>query len=249
MARTKQTARLSVGGTPATTKKRKRESSSESEKINYDVTYESAFYAHYFENYATKKSNESNNNNIEEENKKQMIENTKEAFEPQWVIGECINPFSSNQEKEYWLGLNFHSKFDGNGIKTYGRPKLQLIFTLDISSSMSMTFEGEKDSTETKPTKTLQKIEVAKQAIHIICSQLQPEDSFGLVVFNDKAEVIQTLTKWKDTERKALEQKINSLKALNGTSLELGLKTASDLYANVEEELRTSRRIFFLTGL
>jgi len=46
---------------------------------------------------------------------------------------------------QYWLSVNFNSKYDGEGIKKHGRPTLNLVVALDISGSMFDPFQGTTD--------------------------------------------------------------------------------------------------------
>lgn len=175
---------------------------------------ETSFYAHYFE---TKKEESA-------------------IFSPRYSLAKCKHPLTG--ESEYWMSVNFVSKFDGPGIQKYGRPVLNLVVALDISGSMFNNFEGETGNS---------KMKVAKESLLIILSQLKPEDSFGLVLFNETASVVHPLTKWKDTDTVALEKKIMKFRPGGGTELTEGLKAATAMYAKVPEGC--SNRIFFLTDM
>jgi secreted protein with Ig-like and vWFA domain len=65
-------------------------------------------------------------------------------------------------------------------------------------------------------------LKVAKECLLIILSQLQPEDSFGLVLFNETATVIQPMTKWKDTDKVTLEKAITKFRTGGGTAVTAG---------------------------
>ena len=56
-------------------------------------------------------------------------------------ISEKGSPFFNDRGKlEYYIACGLNSKLDGDGIRTYGRPSLNLVIVLDISGSMSGYF-------------------------------------------------------------------------------------------------------------
>ena len=50
---------------------------------------------------------------------------TVKRFEPRFTSGAGVNPIT--KETEYWVGMSLNSKFDGEGMKKYGRPHLNLV--------------------------------------------------------------------------------------------------------------------------
>lgn len=73
--------------------------------------------------------------------------------------------------------MNFNSKYDGEGIRTHGRPVINLVVALDISGSMSSSFVGDDESGE-----SASKLDVAKESILSILSQLKV--SYLIVLLN-----------------------------------------------------------------
>lgn len=161
---------------------------------------------------------------------------TKDQFVPYFALGKY--------KQEYYMSVNFNSKFDGQGIVKYGRPDVHLVVCLDVSGSMSCPFTGE----ETQQV-GMSKLKVAKECILNIMSQLKPNDKFGLVIFSDNAHVIQPLTKWSETNETELHKNIAKFRPMGGTNLTAGLKASTTLLANGKEGLNCSSRIFFLTDM
>jgi len=155
-------------------------------------------------------------------------------FAPSYTVASANDPFTG--ELKNWVSLYFNSKFDGQEILK-GRPVLNLVVALDISGSMSMAFAGELEK---------QKIQVAKESLITLLGQLQPNDSFGLVVFNSEATVVQRLERWSSIDHKELERNIQNLRASGGTTISKAMVTATNLYVNASE---ASNRIFFLTDM
>ena len=50
---------------------------------------------------------------------------SKKRFETRFKTGAGKNPVT--KEEERWLGMSFNSMFDGKGIKTHGRPNLNVV--------------------------------------------------------------------------------------------------------------------------
>jgi hypothetical protein len=107
---------------------------------------------------------------------------------------------------------------------------------------------------------TVTKLQIAKEALRAILDQLQPEDSFGLVEFDESATVLHPLTKWKEIDQKNLLNIIDKIRIRGGTNLTNGKKTstlltfeghqqAAELFASAEEGTNRSNRIFFLTDM
>ena len=70
------------------------------------------------------------------------------------------------------------SKYDGNGIKKFGRAKCKLVIVLDISGSMG-------DSFNYKETKS--KLDIAKSVMKSMLEHISPEDYYSLILFDDVA--------------------------------------------------------------
>eukprot|EP01114_Cavostelium_apophysatum_P022625 TRINITY_DN824_c0_g1_i2.p1 TRINITY_DN824_c0_g1~~TRINITY_DN824_c0_g1_i2.p1 ORF type:complete len:516 (+),score=193.17 TRINITY_DN824_c0_g1_i2:1198-2745(+) len=225
MARTKQTARCSVGGKAPRANKAKGghvvpdNVKADEVEVESDISYESSFYAHFFE---TGKENN-------------------KVFSPRYAVATVKNPFNEN-EIEYWLSANFNSKYDGAGSKTHHRAVLNLVVALDISGSMGDEFVGDEDKSNIK-------IEVAKSCLKNLLSQLEGDDSFGLLVFDTKQDVLQPLMKWKDIDRAELHRKIDEIEDRGGTQVAPAFKAAAKMFENVEEGPNTSNRVFFMTDM
>lgn len=65
---------------------------------------------------------------------------------------------------------------------------------------------------------------------------MRPEDSFGLVLFNSTATVLQPLAAWKDIDSVALEKQIMKLRAEGGTNISKAVTAATDMYTTEQTE-------------
>ena len=247
MARTKQTARKSTGGkaprqsavfqnyaarkrAQATQQGKKELTDAElAVEAPADVTYDVSYESSFYAHHFTAQVT------------------TTDLFLPSFGLATTQNPLDTeNAETENWLSVNFNSCLDGSGIRTH-RACLHLVIVLDISGSMSDKFDGE-------PGKT--KIQIAQQSLLTLLKQLGPDDTLGIVLFNNSAMVLQPIEKVSSLNRKKLEADILKLRANGGTNISRAIEEASDLYesavykkATKDDNNMISRRIFFLTDM
>jgi Mg-chelatase subunit ChlD len=85
---------------------------------------------------------------------------------------------------EYWINIGTTSKYDGEGVKRFGRPACKFVIVLDISGSMGSPFK----STNEKEQTTI--IETAKRVMRDMLQVIKPSDYYSLVIFDNVSEVI-----------------------------------------------------------
>ncbi|KAJ5073298.1 inter-alpha-trypsin inhibitor heavy chain family member [Anaeramoeba ignava] len=159
------------------------------------------------------------------------------------------NPFTGN--KEYFISVAMKSKYDGEGIKKIGRPPLNCAVVLDISGSMGSGFRGRSNQEEEK----LSKLEVAKRTILGLTENFQKDDNFGVVIFDNDAEVLFPFQKWGQVDQEQLKKSINSLKPRGGTNMSEGIIEGARMIQKFLKESGTDpneisdreNRILFLT--
>eukprot|EP01125_Pyxidicula_operculata_P016820 TRINITY_DN582_c0_g1_i2.p1 TRINITY_DN582_c0_g1~~TRINITY_DN582_c0_g1_i2.p1 ORF type:complete len:675 (-),score=160.07 TRINITY_DN582_c0_g1_i2:58-2082(-) len=160
------------------------------------------------------------------------------VFSATYTTAVSRDPVSS--ELEYYLCVGLNSKYSGKGLVKFGRKLLNLVILLDISGSM-----GSNYSIESKKCK----LNVAKESIVSILDFLRPDDRIGIVLFDDKHQVLQELKLWKDVDRNELKKKIMEVRTHGGTSMTEGMKGAMSLYATLKDVRSTQyiNRIINLT--
>ena len=123
---------------------------------------------------------------------------------------------------------------------------LNAVIVLDISGSMdcSLTQDGKGN-----------RLSPAKEALIMFFSKMRDTDSFGLVVFDNRADTIVPCTKKSEINEKQLFETIKSIKTRGGTTLMTGfdeghknLKTYLDKYVKVNTS-NTENRILMLTDV
>ena len=106
-----------------------------------------------------------------------------------------------------------------------------IVFVVDRSGSMS----GEK-------------IEQAKNALQFILSQLNPNDRFSIVAFDDRLEVFSyTLQTVNNDTLMDARHFVNQLYADKSTDLEIALQTGLRIFERSESRAEASRLLIFLT--
>lgn len=197
-----------------------------------DVTYEGIFYDYYFDTGESKKC--------------------KKLFCPSYATAVSADPFSKN--KEYYLSVGLNS---GIQESDFERKKLNLVVVLDISGSMSSSFNryyydrlgGKKEIEDSDEDAVKSKIEIAAKSIVALLDHLEDDDQFGMVLFDDGAYLAKSLLPVDETDIGAIKEHILELCSKGGTNMESGIKMGTDLFAELTEvdQEEYENRIIFLT--
>jgi Ca-activated chloride channel homolog len=203
--------------------------------IPTDITYEGLFYDYYFDTGKKEKCNE--------------------LFCPSYSFAVSEDPISETVDHYLSVGLN-------SGIKEsdFARKKLNLVVVLDISGSMGSPFnqyyydqfgnkidfesEGEKEEDLAKS-----KMEVASESVVALLNHLNPDDRFGMVLFNDEGYLAKPLNIVADVDMGAIKDHILEISDQGGTNMSAGMKLGTELleeYSNVDQS-QYENRIIFLT--
>jgi Ca-activated chloride channel family protein len=166
------------------------------------------------------------------------VDEKSKLFKSCYSFAVSKDPFSG--KLEHYVCVTCVSCLDGDGLKKVGRPNLNLTILLDISGSMGSTFSG---TGETKP-----KLEVAKEAILAILSKLKPTDSFCLLTFDDKVDVLQPLALWDVKKSGPLKEKLAKLQTRGGTEMGVGMTACASVYDSLSKEQKSNEnRVIILT--
>lgn len=212
-----------------------------------DISYEGLFYDYFFDTGQTETCNK--------------------LFCPSYSSALSKDPFS--KQEEYFLSVGLNS-----GIKKtdFSRKRLNLVIVVDISGSMEDTFNryyydrfttkqkkkadqnsqeelfSEKEEEE-KENLNKTKLQSASESVVALLDHLKPEDSFGVVLFNNTAHLGKALTQVKNADLENIKQHILQLEADGGTNLSAGMQMATDLFGNTPKgtSQEVENRIIFLT--
>ncbi|MFZ2955825.1 MAG: VWA domain-containing protein [Candidatus Ozemobacteraceae bacterium] len=172
-----------------------------------------------------------------------------------WAVSQ--NPLTN--ETEYYLSVGLNSDTKENDFK---RKKLNLVVVLDISGSMDTTIQnyyydqyagaGKSGKNEEKVNTKLNKLQVACMSIVGILDQLNPDDRFGLVLFDQQAYLAKPLNFVGATNLTALKKHIIELETGGSTNMEDGLNTGAGMleeYADVNKNEYENRLIFLTDAM
>jgi Ca-activated chloride channel family protein len=195
-----------------------------------DITYEGLFYDYYFDTGQTK--------------------SCRKLFCPSYSYAVTRDPFS--HRTEYYLSVGLNS---GMEERDFERKKLNLVIVLDISGSMSSPFDEyyyDQFGNEVRLgwlERNKQKIEVAKDALVTVLDQLDSDDRFGIVLFNERAHLLQRMTRVRYTDMDEVEDSIFEIRADGSTNLADGMKLATELLEKYGDydPYDYENRIIFLT--
>ena len=196
-----------------------------------DITYEGLFYDYFFDTGEDKPCDQ--------------------LFCPSYTSALSRDPFS--KQKEYFLSIGLNSGIEQ---QDFSRKRLHLVIVLDISGSMSSPFDryhydqfGEKVWKKKNEDWNKTKIKAATESVVALLDHLEPEDSLGVVLFNDVSYLAKPLLEVKRTDMEAIKGHILELQSQGGTNMSSGMEMAGNIlkkYTN-ESEKEVEKRIIFLT--
>ena len=143
------------------------------------------------------------------------------------------------------MRLDFASKLDGDGIVKHGRPSLDLSVMLDVSGSMSMSFQDDRDSRN--------KLNVAKECINGVIDHLYPDDRIALSTFDSSQQTLFDLALATPKNKSNLTKILDKINANGSTDLTSGLSAAFDVLVNASNSQKKGndrmQRVMFITDM
>eukprot|EP01084_Bolivina_argentea_P110669 197563_1 len=218
------------------------------------ISYLGMFNEYYFDTTSKLSNTNMVTNNDEKNEEKDPDVN---LFYPSYCYGKSKRVFNDNnnnnnddekkqfEEYDYYMTVGLNSNIKMSEFK---RKKLNLVIVLDKSGSMSSQFDAEYSGySSTSKTKMI----VANEAVIGLLSLLNKDDRFGILTFNDSAQIIQSISFIRDINLNVLNKKILNIGAGGGTNFEVGFKQALELYEMLnisqEDQLIYDNRIIYLT--
>jgi len=191
--------------------------------ISTDITYNGIFYDYSFDTGNTQKS--------------------EELFSPSYSIATSKDPISN--ELEYYMSVGLNSNIKESD---FARKKLNLVVVLDISGSMSSSFnsyyyDGEKDDKEAGKSK----MKLASESLNILIEQLKEDDRLGIVLFDDEAYLAKEMSLVGNTDIDAIKKHILEIEARGGTNFEAGYKEGTKLFRELGDQEDYEDRIIVIT--
>jgi Ca-activated chloride channel family protein len=159
------------------------------------------------------------------------------TFCPQYSTAVSPDPLSGESERFLTVGLD-----SGRSPRAFGRPRLNLVLALDISGSMSESFDGYYydrygNRREPEGDTDRSKIDAATDVLASLTNQLTAEDRLGIVLFNGDGHLAKPLRPVGETDMAAIREHIRTdIEAGGRTSLSAGLKQSEQLIAEYTSE-------------
>merc|ERR1711871_580048 len=184
-----------------------------------------------------------------------------EIFRPNFSTTTSVDPTTGNTE--HWLGVHFVSNLDDDGMRRLGRPPVEIIFSLDISGSMSCAFANDGEFRwGVAQDVASSKLGVAVRCVKSMIQQLGKDDAFGVSCFNHQQHTVLPLTRVSKMNLKTVMQKLDRLVTSGGTDLASGFSHAMSMLPtsagrkngekSKNQKSRTGpsmRRVIFLTDM
>ncbi len=194
--------------------------------ISTDITYNGLFYDYTFD---------TGNTNQESE----------ELFSPSYSTAISQDPIS--EEDEYYITVGLNSNIKEND---FSRRKLNLVVVLDISGSMSSKLDTYYyDYSEETEDSNKTKMELANESVNILIDQLNDDDRFGMVLFDNSAYMAKPMNLVGKTDMEAIKGHILEIEANGGTNFESGYTKATELFKEYinEDKNEYENRIIVIT--
>ena len=182
-----------------------------------DVTYEGLFYDYYFDTGTEG-------------------ETSTKLFYPSYSYAVTRDPIS--QQTDYYLSVGLNS---GLREEDFQRKPLNLVIVLDISGSMGESFnryyydangnqiDAYADEGVNRPTK----MDSATEAVVAILNQLNADDNFAIVLFNQNAQLVKPMGRVSQTNMNDIKNRVLDLNAGGSTNLDAGMDVATDQFRKV----------------
>ena len=182
--------------------------------ITTDITYNGLFYDYTFDTGAKKES--------------------KELFSPAYSTAVSKDPISEKNELYMTVGLNSNIKQSD-----FARKKLNLVVVLDISGSMTSSFNSyyydqftgtRKNRDENSEDENKTKMQIANESVNVLLDHLKADDRFGMVLFDDSAYLGKPISLVGETDVDAIKNHVLEINARGGTNFEAGYTKATELF-------------------
>jgi len=186
-----------------------------------DMTYEGLFHDYYFDTGSS---------------------SCEARFCPSYSAAVTRDPVANTTERFVTVGLN-----SGLTESDLERDALNLVVVVDTSGSMDEAFSeyyydgGERKEVEENG----RKMEAARESVVTMLGHLDGEDRVAVVGYDDRARVVQDLTRVDEANRADLRSSVRDLSAGGGTNLDSGIDTAHDLLSEASGERET--RVVYVT--
>ena len=170
-----------------------------------------------------------------------------ELFCPTYLRAVSPDPLSGEETRYLAVGLN--SNLDADA---FARKPLDTVIVLDISGSMGEGIANyyyddlpQARPEPAEPAKT--KMQAATESIAALMDHLQPDDRFGIVLFDDTAYLAKPLAPVSETNLAKIKAHVLELAPQGGTNLEAGLNEANKIFDGLAAEAGRERRMIVLT--
>jgi len=201
------------------------------------ITYEGIFSEYYFDITGNQQCQEG------------------QLFCPVFQTRVSVDPFTESgngvPKQENYMAVGLKSSLTA---ADWERPRLNLGLVLDISGSMSAGmadyyYDFANNTWVRNDAEMITKMKVARESLVNLLQKLKPDDSVSIVVFDDKAELIQPLAKISDIDLTVLAKKILALEPRGGTDMSAGYGMMLKQFKNLTEASgeNVENRIILLT--
>lgn len=140
-------------------------------------------------------------------------------------LGLGIAPALDTGKRTHWLQVGLGS---GLAPGEFKRPPQHLVVVADRSGSMSGS-----------------RIVALRKALHALVDKLNDQDSLGVVIFDDRVDVVHHLSPLRD--RATLHRAIDQIQDRGSTDIDAGLRAGYDMFLRTQAPAGYQRRVLLFT--
>jgi len=188
------------------------------------ITYEGSYYQHYFDT--------------------GLNAECRSLFCPSYSKAVTRDIYTG--DKHYYLSVGLNSGIDESDFK---RKNLNLVVVLDISGSMGSQFDSYYYDDKKRRTENKSKMQIANESIVAMLDHLKPNDSLGVVLFDDSAYPVKPLRKVAYTDMKAIKKHVLALRERGGTNWSAGYRAGLKYFDRVKKRGYENRIIFITDAM
>ena len=177
--------------------------------ISTDITYNGLFYDYYFDTGKSKQSNE--------------------LFSPSYSMAISKDPISKKDEYYMTVGLNSNIKESD-----FKRKKQNIMIVLDISGSMSSNLNSyyyDRNIEDDENMENKSKMQLANESVNLLIDQLNEDDRFGIVLFDDASYLAKPMNLVKNTDIERIKKHVLEIEEDGGTNFEAGYTKATESFS------------------
>ena len=147
-------------------------------------------------------------------------------------LTEAVSPDPISGESQYYATVGLNSNIKESD---FARKKLNVVVVLDISGSMGASIDNYYYDMNENNKETKTKMKLAEESVNVLIDELNEDDSFGMILFDDAGYKAKPLNKVSKVDMEAIKNHILEIEDRGGTNFEAGYTIAQELFEDYKD--------------